>query len=397
MSYNAFMNIAIVVYAHYSRDARVRRYAESLARKGDKVDCLCLNEVYKPKEKNITLIKYPLQRRRLYRFWYIIEYLLFFLYSSFILFKNYPFKRYQVIHINNMPEELVFTALIPKIFGARVILDMHDPMPELYMSKYHVGQNCQMVKWLKWLEKISFAFADKIITANKAFQLLFLKRNKISPEKISVILNCPDPRIFSPQLTTHNPQLFTLLYMGTVDERFGLDIVLEAIPEIIKQIPNLRFIIIPKLEDEGEYFKNFKFQIGYPLGDFKLEKYIKIFPPQPLENIAKYIKQADVGVVLAKNGVFTENIFPVKLLEFIQMGVPVIATKTKVLGQYFDDQQIYFLKKNTPNEFAKAVLNLYKDKKLRQNFTQKAKEYLKEYNWTCEEKKYLDIINQLLI
>lgn len=44
------MNIAIVVYSHYSRDARVRRYAESLARKGFEVNVVCLNENYRLEE-----------------------------------------------------------------------------------------------------------------------------------------------------------------------------------------------------------------------------------------------------------------------------------------------------------------------------------------------------------
>ena len=99
------MYIAVVVYSHYSRDARVRRYAESLARNGFKVDCICLKESYKPKEKNINLIQYSLPRKRMGRWWYGIEYLLFFLFSSWILLKNHLIKKYKIIHINRKIEE----------------------------------------------------------------------------------------------------------------------------------------------------------------------------------------------------------------------------------------------------------------------------------------------------
>lgn len=399
------MNIAIVVYSPYSSDARVRRYTEALARMGYKIDCIALAEKFKPKEKNINLIKYLLPRKRLGRLWYIIEYLLFFLYTTWVLTKNHILKHYKFIHINNMPDILVFTAVIPRLLGAKILLDMHDPMPELYMSKYHVGEESLMVKGLKWLEKISFAFADKIITANEAFKSLFLKRLNLQRgstsqgDKISVILNCPDPRIFHSQPfdfaqgkpTTHNLQQFTLFYMGTVEERFGLDIVLDATAEIVKQIPDFKFIVVPKLTNEGEYFQSFRNRIY----NSELSKYVVIESPKTLEEIAEMLKQADVGIVLAKNGAFTENIFPVKLLEFVQMNIPIIATKTKVLSQYFNINQIYFLKKNTPGEFAKAVIDLYKDKKLRQNLSKNAKLYLKEYNWMKEEKKYLDIIDSL--
>lgn len=73
---------AMVVYSHYSRDARVRRYAEALARRGFKVDVICLKESYIPKERGISLIKYPIPRKRFGRFWYILEYILFFIYST---------------------------------------------------------------------------------------------------------------------------------------------------------------------------------------------------------------------------------------------------------------------------------------------------------------------------
>jgi glycosyltransferase involved in cell wall biosynthesis len=392
------MNIALVVYSHYSRDARVRRYTESISRKGFGVDVVCLEEDYSPKERNITLIKYPIPRRRLGRLWYLTEYFLFFLYSFFALAAKYPSKKYKIIHINNMPDILVFSAIIPKLFGAKIILDMHDPMPELYISKYHGKENGCMVKLLERLEKVSFSFADKIITANEAFKSLFLKRNKISLDKISVVLNCPDPRIFSNEVEPprrfdlSRNKHFTLLYMGTVDERFGLDIVIKTIPQLIRKIPNIQFMIVPKLEEEGEYFNYLKSQIS----NLKLEKCVKILTPQPLENIVNHVKNADIGIVLAKNGVFTENIFPVKLLEFVQIGIPVIATKTKILGQYFSNNQICFLKKNTPDEFTETVIKLYKNKDLRQKLSKAAKQYLKEYNWQKEERKYLNIVDSLI-
>jgi len=383
---------AMVVYSHYSRDARVRRYAESLVRNGFRVDVVCLNEEYRPKERNISLLRYPLGRRRYGKLWYILEYLLFFLYCTFILSINHLIKRYKVIHINNMPDFLVFAAAVPKFFGAKIILDLHDPMPELYMSKYHDNRNGQMVKLLKWLEKISIDFADDVITANPIFKKIFLSRNNISSNKITVILNCPDTRIFRPPKPKKSDnKYFNLLYMGTVEERFGLDVAIDAFTVLVKRMPNMRFIIIPKLEDEGKYSMELKNRIR----QLKLEKYILFKSPTPLEQIVKEINQADVGIVLARDGIFTDSIMPVKLLEFIQMEIPVVATKTRILGRYFTNRQIYFLKKNTAKEFTQAVLKLWKDKSLRENLVSKAKDYLRENNWESEEEKYNSLLTNL--
>lgn len=387
------MNVAIVVYSHYSRDARVRRYTELLARKGHKINCICLAEHYKPKKKNISLTQYPIPRIRAGKFWYILEYLLFFLFSSIVLTFNFLIKKYKIIHINNMPDILVFSALIPKIFGAKIILDMHDPMPELYMSKYNTNENNMAVKILKIFEKISFAFADSILTANEAFKSIFLNRNPNIAGKINIILNCPDSAIFHPSLKKKIDKYFTLFYMGTIEKRFGLDIAFEAVAKLINKIPDLRFIIVPKLENEGEYFKSLKDKIRR----LSISPYVEISNPMPLEDIAKKLEEADVGIVLAKNGIFTDNIFPVKLLEFIQMNIPVIATKTKILARYFTINQIYFLQQNTSEELTKAVVKLYRDNKLLTQYGINAKKYLRNYNWPKEKGKYLKIIETVIL
>lgn len=386
------MNIVLVVYSYYSSDARVRRYAESLARSGYKVDVICLKENYKPKEKNIRLIQYPFQRKRLNKFWYLAEYFLFTFCSFCILTFNHASKKYKLIHINNMPDFLVFSALIPRLFGAKVILDMHDPMPELYMSKYNKTQKDLIIKLLKYSELLSLKLADHIITANSIFLEIFLKRNTIPKEKIDVILNCPDPRLFYKKTKPGNKANFTLFYGGTVEERFGLDVALEAIPQILPVIPNLKLTIIPKLENEGRYFDGLKKKIKV----LNLHASVFIESPVPLEHISEKLLEANVGIVLAKKSVFTQIILPVKLLEFIAMDIPVIATKTEMLDRYFTNKQVFFLFKNTPQEFANAVLELHRNKKLKQSLIKNARKYFETNNWNKESKKYLRIVNRLI-
>lgn len=50
-------------------------------------------------------------------------------------------KRYAAVHVNNIPDFIVFSALLPKLMGAKVLLDIHDPMPNTFASKFESGQN----------------------------------------------------------------------------------------------------------------------------------------------------------------------------------------------------------------------------------------------------------------
>ena len=386
------INIAIVVYANYSRVTRVRKYAESLSREGFNIDIISLNENYTPRFNNISLIKYPLPRVRISKIWYVFEYLLFFIYVSVVLtFRNF-YRHYRIIQIQNMPDFLVFTALIPRILGTKVILDMHDPMPELFMTKYHVNDSDRMVWLIKFVEKLSFMFSDKILTANDEFKRIFLKRNRFISKKIEVISNCPDPRIFKKRGNGKRGKTFNLLYMGTVDERFGLDTIIMGINLIRNKIPNLVLTVIPRIQNEGKYFQEI---LEYILEN-NLNDYVKIYSPKPAEMIIPDLRKTHIGIVPLKKSVFTELLIPVKLLEFIQMDIPIIATKTRTLSKNFRNDQICFLNKNTPFEFASALLKLYKNVKMRKFLSLNARKYLEDNNWPADNKKYLGIVNSIV-
>jgi len=385
------MKIAMVVYAQYSRDARFRRYAESLAGKGHQVDIICLKEDYSPQYKKLKLYKFPFPRRRKNFSWYFLEYGLFFCYTFGLLSILSLFKKYKIVHIHNMPDFLVFTAVMPKFRGSRIILDMHDPMPELLMTKYRLNHSHWLMNLVYFLERQAFIFADKIITANSEFKKIFLERQTISADKIEVILNYPDPKLFKPVSRKTASENFILMYMGTVDERFGLDIALEAIPAIKNKIPQIKLIIIPKISGEGNYYS----QLVQRITKLKIGRYVEIRKPVALDEIAKEIHLADIGLTLVKKNLFTEKILPLKLTEFMAGGIPVIATRTKLLSRYFSGKMICYLTENTSAEFSRKVLFLYRNKKQRELYGKNALLFFRKYNWHMEEKKYYRIIRTL--
>lgn len=386
------MNIAFVVYSHYSRDGRVRKYAEFLAKRKHQIDVFCIKENYVPVEKNIRLHFYPINRRRAGKWWYIFEYKLFFLYAFVVLAIHHLRHNYRLVHVNNMPDFLVFAALIPKLTGAKIILDMHDPMPELYMSKYKMNSSDFIVRSLLKLERLSMAFADAVITANPFFRDVFIKRRSSSEEKIAVINNYPDEKIFKRIKRTNTSKYFTLCYMGSIDERFGLDIAMEGVKLLVKKISNIRFEIYPKIENEGAYFNRLKEAVK----KYRLENNIKFNRPLPLEDIAEKLTSVDVGIVLAKENIFTGLIIPVKLLEFMQLGIPVIVSRTTALTKIFKNHEIQFLEYNSSEEFAAAVAGLYRSHKKWLSFSMKATAYMKKHNWWGERMVYDKLIAGLI-
>ena len=94
-----------------------------------------------------------------------------------------------------MPDILVLSAILPKLFGAKVILDQHDPMPELMKTIFNMDEKSFSVRVIRRLEKWSIARADLVITVNVACKRLFAARS-CRAEKIGVVMNSPDGEIF---------------------------------------------------------------------------------------------------------------------------------------------------------------------------------------------------------
>ena len=150
--------ICLVVQSYYLRDPRVRREAEALAREGYDVDVIALSErggLRKQTVNGVNITCVPIARRRATILRYLFEYSLFFCAASVILSARLFTRRYDLIHVNNMPDFLVFSTILPKLFGAKIILDVHDPMAEVFESKYGIASRSTTIRLLKWQEKIS--------------------------------------------------------------------------------------------------------------------------------------------------------------------------------------------------------------------------------------------------
>src|SRR5207302_1541059 len=185
--------VGVVLFSFYPNDPRPRRALEAMAREGMLVDLICLRGEGSPTREvqgNVEVLRIPLKRRRGGMLAYLYQYAAFIFLSSMILAWRSLTRGYDLVHVHNMPDVLVVSALVPKMFGAKVILDLHDPMPELMMTIFGLQPNARSVRFLQRLEKWSIALADSVVTVNRACAKLFTSRS--CPAQMSVVMNSPD-------------------------------------------------------------------------------------------------------------------------------------------------------------------------------------------------------------
>src|SRR5208283_2524237 len=240
------MKVCMIAYTFYEGDNRVMRYAEALAKRGDEVDVIALRKEGQPKEAMMNGVRvFQIQKRiknEKGKFTYFYRLLMFFVRSFFLVSVKHLRSPYRLLHVHSVPDFLVFAAWIPRALGAKVILDIHDLLPELYASKFGDGAESQTFRFLAFIERMSAAFADHVIVANHIWQQRLISRS-VSAEKCSVFLNYPDLSIFQSRGRTRSDGKFIVLYHGTLAWHQGLDIAIKAFAIIQDKVPNIEFHI----------------------------------------------------------------------------------------------------------------------------------------------------------
>ena len=149
--------------------------------------------------------------------------------------------------MNNIPDFFVFAVIIPKIFGSKIVLDIHDPGPLTFLTKYESKKDSLFYKLLLLEEKLSVKFADRVITVHKLIKDEVLKNDGLSLDKIDVVTNFSDEFNFCFIQNYRVNSEIKMVFHGTIAERFGLDYVLNEMRDLACNKVNLTII------GEGDY------------------------------------------------------------------------------------------------------------------------------------------------
>lgn len=380
----------MLAYTFYESDTRVRRYAESLAKRGDKVDVIALRRNSQLKYELINGVNvYRIQKRENNEKWkvsYLFRLLKFFLLSALFVGKKSVSSPYNIVHVHSVPDFEVFAAIIPKLMGARIILDIHDIVPEFYVSKFKVSDKSVVFKLLLLIEKISSAFSDHVIIANHIWEKTITSRS-VGKEKCTTLINYPDLSIFKKSTNEKSDDKFIIMYPGTLNWHQGLDIAIRAFPLIKDKAPNAELHIYGEGPSK-ELLINLIDELN--LGDRVFLKEIL-----PLEKISKIMSNAHLGIVPKRASSFGNEAFSTKILEFMALGVPVLIANTKIDRHYFNDSIVKFFKAEDEKDLAEAMLLLIKDKELRKRLVMNANKFIMENNWAVKEAEYYKLVDNL--
>jgi glycosyltransferase involved in cell wall biosynthesis len=391
------MKICMLVHQNYYIDQRVIRYAEALVEQGHSVDVVCARERSQVRRKRVNgsirvtpiLIPHGNSGNALE---FLLEYGLAFVCYFFVLSWQFIFRRYDVIHVHNMPDLLVFAALLPRICGAKVILDIHDPVPEFYQSKFKAKEEGKLVQLLRFEERCSIRFSHAVICANENFRDNIINRGT-DPGKITVVRNFPDRKVYDREKfavrKNENSQKFVLVYPGTIAPRYGLAIAIRAIEIIKDEYPMIELRIIGPDNAHKQSLKEL-------VAALAIEKWVKILPPVSMDEVPAVLANADMGIYPAFPDAHMDIAIPTKVLEFTVMGLPVIASRLTVINQLFKNGRLFLFTPGDIDEFAEVIQQCLANRaQLYETVAINEANLLPEWKWELEKEKYLALLQDL--
>jgi glycosyltransferase involved in cell wall biosynthesis len=293
---------------------------------------------------------------------------------------------YDLIHVHSMPDFLVFFALWPRLAGCRIILDIHDLLPEFYRAKFKIDENSLTYRLLLLEERLSADIAHHVIVPNHLWHERVARRLG-RPHECTVIINAPDRSVFQPRVRKRKDNKIVLLYPGSLNQHQGLDIAIRAVASARARLSQLEFHIYGA-GPEQRFLEDLIIKLG-------LEIVVFLHPPRPLREIATIMAEADLGIVPKRSDSFGDEAFSTKILEFMASGVPVVVSDTKVDRHYFNDTLVTFFPSGDVDRLAEAIVDLAKSAELRNHFVINGLALVRSLDWESNKVEYFTLVDSL--
>ena len=390
--------MAVVSFSQFPGDPRPRRAAEAFAHAGMKVELICLMDEGSPRRdtfKGIKIDRIPIKHSRSSKSGYGFNYCLFILIVFAKLAVRSLTRRYHIVHIHNMPDVLVLAAVVPKCLGAKVILDLHDPMPELMMTIFKLRRESYAVWLVTLLERWSIAIANVALTVNRTFEKLFVSRSCLA-SKISVVMNSPDETIFKrvlPQIKNRESNVmnapFVIMYHGTLVERNGIDLAVDALVHLRQSVPGAELRIYGSRT-------TFLDQVMLGVVEKGLEKAVHYLGPRRLEQLVEAITECDVGVIPNNRSIFTELNTPTRIFEYLALGKPVVAPRALGIQDYFSEDSLVFFDLGNADDLGRKLSWVANHPKEVFEITNRGQAVYRAHSWDKEKEKLLSVAADLI-
>jgi glycosyltransferase involved in cell wall biosynthesis len=312
---------------------------------------------------------------------YLVEYTTFFLAALTVVSLLTMRRRYLAVQVDNLPDSLVLTALVPRLRGVRVVFNMFELTPEMVTARFPVGRGRILVGVARSVERLATRWADHVIVVSEeCFRRV--RGRGVPVSKLSVVLNTtslvPADRGLGAQPAGDAPFLVT---HSTLVKRYGVDVAIRAFTLLRPAWPGLTLRVIGDGEQRADLER-----LAAELG---VAGSVEFTGQLPWPETLAHVRTAAIGIVSVLADGYGEVLLPTKLLEYARLGVPAACSRLLAVEHYFPDDALAYFPAGDDQELAARLERLLRDREAAAAQAKRALEVVQGMRWEVTSEAYL--------
>ena len=298
---------------------------------------------------------------------------------------------YDVVHFRNIWDGFQI-AQKKKKYGYRTLFEVNG-LPSIELKYHYPGLDSDLLSKIKEQEIATLHLSDAIICPSRVTRD-YIASLGLNRKLVTVIPNGVSPSDFSASpLPARDVRVPVLLYIGTLADWQGLEIVIKSLPKILEQHP-------VQLQIVGRGRSRQRKMLAKQIRKLGIEDHVMVQPAVPHHEIPALIASADICVAplgLNDRNV-TQGACPIKLLEYMAAGRPMLASNMPIVRELVrEDVDALLFSPNDPDDLARQTLALLNDFELSKRLADSASERaLSKFTWHESQKKLLKVYGEIL-
>jgi glycosyltransferase involved in cell wall biosynthesis len=300
--------------------------------------------------------------------------------------------RFGLVQVHSLPDFLVFAALPLRLVGVPVVLDLHEAMPEFFVTRFPRAANPISHRLLLLQERLSMAFATHVITVNEAFGDR-LRKLGLRDDKLSIVINSPSLERFDaaahPERVFREDGMLKLVYTGALTPTYELDVTIRAIARIATERPDLdvRLDLYGRGDSEEE-LRALAAELG-------MRGRVTFHGRIPIDAVPAAVAAADMGIAPTRLDRFTAMTISGKIYEYGAMGKPVVASRLPLVERTFPNGTVVTYEPGDAAGLAEAIIALADHPIRRAEAVDGSRDVVRAAAWEREAERYVALVDRL--
>jgi len=295
--------------------------------------------------------------------------------------------RYAIVQVHTPPDFLIVSAFVPKLLGARVVLDVHDLSSHMFsmrFGRFGWGRFADAV--LGAIERGAARIADEIVTVHEPYRQELVAHG-IDANKITVVMNTLDEDLL-PASTERTSDGFRIVYHGTVTPPYGVELLVEALAGLVHEVDDA----LLEIYGEGDSLPAIRSRAA---AAGLAERLVLSSGYLPHREVLERVAGASVGVIPNLPSALNRFALSSKLFEYVALGIPVVCSDLPTLRAHFDGDELLFFEPGDADALRAALLETARDPDAASARAAAARRRYEAYRWGVQSGRYVELLRRL--